>query len=137
MNSILVKKLARHSKRLRYLPLRRNIYYMAQVIYSESFRRRGIGLFGPRLIELTLTNRCQCKCIHCCDKADVPVSHCDELTTDEVFTLLEQAVSLGCSEVCFTGGEPTMREDLLELIAHARKVRLIPKMNTNGLLLTE
>lgn len=136
MNSIFIRKLARHYKRLRYLPLRRNLYYVAQVIYSESYRKRGIGLFGPRLIELTLTNRCQCRCIHCYDRADTPVSPCDELTTDEVLSVLEQSVSLGCSEVCFTGGEPTLRDDLLDLISFARKIRLIPKMNTNGLLLT-
>ena len=129
-------KLARHYKRLNGLSVLQKSRYVLQALIGEVFRRRVLGLFGPRLVEITLTDRCQCRCVHCYNETDIPVSLKNELTTKEVFSVLEQAAALSCSEVCLTGGEPLLRADLLELIRHARKVGLVPKINTNGILLT-
>ncbi len=129
-----VRKLLRHYKRLRHLSFSRKTYYIAQTLFGEVLRKRTLSSFGPRLIEITLTHRCQCRCVHCYDER-APTSVADELSTSEVRSLLDQAYALGCCEVCFTGGEPLLRQDLLELIEHARKKQLVPKINTNGILL--
>jgi MoaA/NifB/PqqE/SkfB family radical SAM enzyme len=57
------------------------------------------------------------------------------LTKAEVFSVIEQAAGIGCTEVCFTGGEPLLREDLDEFVRHAGKLSLVTKINTNGILL--
>ncbi len=130
----ILKKLALHHRRLDGLTLRRKAYYILQVLFGELVRRR--GFFGPRLLEITLTHLCQCRCVHCYDATNTPFSNADSLKTVEVFSILDQAVSMGCTEVCFTGGEPLLREDLLDLIRYSRRLQLVTKINTNGLLLS-
>lgn len=127
-------KLARHNKRLDHLPLLRKFHYVSQTVLGEIVRRR-IANLAPRLIEMTLTDRCQCKCVHCYNESDKPISRSRELTKAECASVLEQAAAMRCSEVCFTGGEPLLREDLFDLVKCASKLRLVPKMNTNGLIL--
>lgn len=137
MNMNAFKKLARYNRRLDQLSFLQKSQYIAKVLFGEHFRRRGISpLFGPRLIEFALTHRCQCRCVHCYSETDIPISTADELTTMEVFSILDQAAAMFINEVCFSGGEPLLRKDLVELIRYARKMRLVPKINTNGILLS-
>ena len=49
---------------------------------------------------------------------------------------MDQAKELGVVHVVFTGGEPLLREDIVELVAYAHKVGLISRLSTNGILLT-
>jgi organic radical activating enzyme len=55
-----------------------------------------------------------------------------ELTTDEWRTVLDKAWQAGIPHVTFTGGEPTLREDLPELIAHAEKLGMVCGLLTDG-----
>lgn len=132
----MIKKLARHYKRLNGLPQLQKLHYVLQTLNGELLRSRALSLFGPRLLELTLTDECQCRCVHCYNESGTPVAASRELTTAEIVSVLEQAADLGCNEVCLSGGEPLLRQDILQLVRHARRVNLIPKMNTNGLLLS-
>lgn len=76
---------------------------------------------------------CNQKCVHCYAAGQV---HADEkeLSIDEWKQILDKCRKIGIPQVTFTGGEPTMREDLFELIAHARW--FISRLNTNGVRLT-
>jgi hypothetical protein len=56
-----------------------------------------------------------------------------ELTTDEWKTVLDKAWQAGIPHVIFTGGEPTLREDLPDLIAHTEKTGLVSGLLTDGL----
>ena len=76
---------------------------------------------------------CNQKCVHCY-AAGQALSDEEELTTDEWKKILDICRSVGIPQVTFTGGEPTMREDLFELISHARW--FISRLNTNGIRLT-
>ena len=69
------------------------------------------------------------------DKTDhAPVKRVDrELTTEEWEAILDQAWRAGIPHVTFTGGEPTLREDLPALIAHAEKNGQVCGLLTNGL----
>ena len=137
MSLALFSKLARHHKRLGFLPTTRKIHYILSVLVGELYRKRGMGPYGPRLIEITLTNRCQCRCVHCYNEKAPAVSQASELSSGEIALLLKDASRLGFTEVNFTGGEPLMRGDIMELIRAARAARMLPKMNTNGILLTD
>ena len=77
---------------------------------------------------------CNQKCIHCY-AADQPLAEEEEITTEEWKAILDKCRAAGIPQVTFTGGEPTMREDLIELIAYARW--FISRVNTNGIRLTE
>lgn len=60
-----------------------------------------------------------------------------ELTTEEWKTILDKAWLHGIPHVTFTGGEPTLREDLPELIAHAEKNGQVSGLLTDGLKLAD
>ncbi len=55
-----------------------------------------------------------------------------ELATDEWKRILDKAWALGIPHIIFTGGEPTLREDLPELVAHAEQNGQITGLNTNA-----
>ena len=137
MSVAIISKLARHHKRLRFLPTTRKIRYILSILIGELYRKRGSGLFGPRLIELTLTNRSQCHSVHCYNEKAPAVSQDSELSSGEIALILKDASRIGFIEVNFTGGEPLMRGDILELICIASTAHLLPKMQTNGILLTD
>ena len=76
---------------------------------------------------------CNQKCVHCY-AAGQPCAEEAELSTEEWKEILDRCRSACIPQVTFTGGEPTLREDLPELIAHARW--FITRLNTNGIRLT-
>ena len=76
---------------------------------------------------------CNQKCVHCY-AAGQTLSGEKELSTEEWKKILDICRSVGIPQVTFTGGEPTMREDLFELIQYARW--FISRLNTNGIRLT-
>ena len=76
---------------------------------------------------------CNQKCVHCY-AAGQSLSDEEELTTADWKKILDFCRIAGIPQVTFTGGEPTMREDLFELISYARW--FISRLNTNGIKLT-
>lgn len=76
---------------------------------------------------------CNQKCVHCY-AAGQTLSDEEELSTEDWKRILDKCRSAWIPQVTFTGGEPTMREDLFELIRHARW--FISRLNTNGIRLT-
>lgn len=57
------------------------------------------------------------------------------MTTGELKAALRQVRGLGSQAVHFSGGEPLLRKDVFDLIAYARKLGLLTRVNTNGLLI--
>jgi MoaA/NifB/PqqE/SkfB family radical SAM enzyme len=60
-----------------------------------------------------------------------------ELTTDEWQQVLGLLWEVGVPHVCFTGGEPTLREDLVELVRYAEEQGLVTGLLTDGRRLRE
>ena len=77
---------------------------------------------------------CNQKCVHCY-AADQKCAEEKELSTDEWKKIIKILRRQKVSQVTFTGGEPTMRKDVPELIKEARW--FITRLNTNGVNLTE
>ncbi len=90
----------------------------------------------PLAMTFAVTYRCQLRCIHCSAanhiRLDVP-----ELSTEEAKKLIDDAQNLGVTVIAFTGGEPLLRNDIFELIAHVDEKKAVPIMFTNALLLSE
>ncbi len=87
-------------------------------------------------LDIELTERCNNDCIHCYINQPV-LAELPELGTDDVKSLLNQAVELGCLRVRFTGGEPLLRPDFEELYVYARKLGLKVIIFTNATLINE
>ncbi len=82
-----------------------------------------------------VTRRCNLKCIHCYAHArDQQFDH--ELTTLEGKVLLDDLSGFGCPVVLFSGGEPLMRPDLLDLAHYAVNKGMRAVISTNGTLIT-
>ena len=60
-----------------------------------------------------------------------------ELLTEEWQAILDKAWNAGIPHVIFTGGEPTLRPDLPELIAYAEKLGMVSGLSTDGLRFTD
>ena len=82
-----------------------------------------------------VTYACQCDCVHCCAALSRDSKRA-ELSTDEIRSLIEQCQDIHATSVSFFGGEPLLRNDILELIAYARKLGFLTNLDTNGALLT-
>jgi radical SAM protein with 4Fe4S-binding SPASM domain len=84
---------------------------------------------APYRMDLAITYRCNNDCSHCYNarERDYP-----ELSTQEWHQALDKLWAIGIPHVVFTGGEPTLRNDLPELIAHAQQNGQVTGINTNG-----
>ena len=80
------------------------------------------------------TWHCNQKCLHCY-AAGQKLSGEKELSTQEWKIIIHALREAGITQLTFTGGEPTLREDLCELIAEARW--FVTRLNTNGIRLTK
>ncbi len=88
----------------------------------------------PVLSEIALTYRCQNRCFFCYASAPERGRRVPEMTTAEVAVVLDKIVDQAhVPSVSFTGGEPTLRDDLPQLVAHARRRGLRVNLITNGL----
>lgn len=86
------------------------------------------------LVSWNTTNACNLNCPHC--YRDAGAVRQGELDTAEARALIEQVARAGFKVFIFSGGEPLLREDIYELVAHARKNNLRPVFGTNGTLIT-
>ena len=84
---------------------------------------------------MTVDGRWHCnqKCVHCYAAGQADAEE-PELSTAQWKQILDRCRAIGVPQVTFTGGEPTMRADLPELIDYARW--FITRLNTNGVKLT-
>jgi MoaA/NifB/PqqE/SkfB family radical SAM enzyme len=88
----------------------------------------------PLVAELFLTESCNLRCVSCA--CWLRTTH-NELSTDEWKYVLGQLVRLPILKVNFTGGEPLIRRDAVELMNYARTVGIKhTHLNTNAILLT-
>jgi GTP 3',8-cyclase len=99
-----------------------------------------VDSFGRRLEDLrvSITDRCNFRCLYCMPEEGLPwLPARSVMTLDEIERLVTLLVRLGIKEVRLTGGEPTLRPDLPELI---RRLAPMPgleslSLTTNGFLL--
>jgi len=85
-----------------------------------------------------LTYRCNFSCLHCYNsdgqKAAKPK---DELTTEEIFRIIDEIRSLNCFVLGFTGGEVFVRRDAMDIFRYAKKSGFEVLIYTNGYYIDE
>ena len=90
----------------------------------------------PYTLVAELTYRCPLRCVYCSNPVDFHRSRA-ELSTDDWKRVFSQAAELGVMQLHLSGGEPVLRDDLTELIRHARAHDLYTNLITGGTLLDE
>ncbi len=110
--------------------------YCGAVHPSHELRygRAGGAGRGP-VVVYNCTRQCNLDCVHCysASTAEAPA---DELTRAEATGMLDDLAAMGVPVVLFTGGEPVLRDDLPELLAHAVRAGMRAVVSTNGTLIT-
>jgi len=90
-------------------------------------------------LRVSLTDACNLRCIYCMPEDIVFRPPATLLQDDEILTLVRVAASLGVDKIRLTGGEPTVRRGVVDLV---RNIKAIPgiktvAMTTNGIKLAE
>jgi len=84
---------------------------------------------APIRFDMALTFNCQNDCVHC--YAGGP-KQTKELTTNQWKQVIDKLHQIGVFILTFTGGEPTLKEDLPELLVYAQQKGLVTGLITNG-----
>ncbi len=85
---------------------------------------------------IEVSSRCNLKCIHC--YADSESQKTISQSAEEIKRYMDEAAALGCKKIQLTGGECLLREDIKELLKHAKSKEFDTiEVFTNGTLLTE
>ena len=105
------------------------------VIYSnlevmDPFER---PVSAPYRLDLALTYRCNLACSHCYNVTRDKT----ELTTEQWKNVIKKAWDIGIPHIIFTGGEATLRDDLVELTGFAESLGLLTGLLTNGVKLAD
>lgn len=99
-----------------------------------------IDRFGRRIhyLRISLTDHCNLRCVYCMPEDMTFRPNADMMQDDEILTLMRLFAGLGFDKIRLTGGEPTVRAHVVDLvrgIAHTPGVRHL-SMTTNGVLLS-
>lgn len=98
-------------------------------------RPHGVSAGRGPVVVWNATQACNLSCKHCYAEA-CPASGPNEMTTEEAKAFIEDLAAFRAPVLLFSGGEPLMRKDVLELIAYASSKGLRPVISTNGTLIT-
>jgi radical SAM protein with 4Fe4S-binding SPASM domain len=79
--------------------------------------------------------RCNLKCVHCYAQATSDEAP-DIMNTDEAKAMIDSCADFGCPVMLFSGGEPLLREDVFDLMRHAKARNMRTTLSTNGTLIT-
>ena len=93
------------------------------------------GSHAP-VVVWNVCRHCNMSCPHCYAAASYRPSR-EDLSTQEAIRLLDEMAECGVRIVIFSGGEPLLRSDLLELLAHASQIGITPQLSTNGVFIDE
>jgi PqqA peptide cyclase len=90
----------------------------------------------PLAVLAELTHRCPLQCPYCSNPLELEAAS-QELTTAEWCKVMDELAEIGVLQIHFSGGEPTVRKDLTELVRHATKVGLYSNLITSAVMLTK
>lgn len=92
-------------------------------------------LKAPIFVWWDITYRCNFRCKQCYSSSGLPLP--DELTFEEVCSVLDELAEMEVFYVYFLGGEPFMRRDFLDILRHCADLELTSVINTNGWFVDE
>lgn len=98
-------------------------------------RKTGHPWVAPDTLQISVTSRCNLRCKMCdvWERAD----EVQELTFEEIRSVMDQCARWGVREVNLCGGEPLLRETCFDIIKHAKDIGMRVILTTNGTLIDE
>ncbi len=90
----------------------------------------------PRWLLAELTYKCPLQCPYCSNPLNY-AAHSHEISTEDWKRVLTQARKIGAVQLGLSGGEPLTRQDLEEIVSHARQLGYYSNLITSGYGLTE
>jgi radical SAM protein with 4Fe4S-binding SPASM domain len=100
-----------------------------EVVPTQASARRPIVVWN-------ITRTCNLRCVHCYNDSGLGKT-CDEVSTAQAKTVIDDLARFGVPSILFSGGEPLMRHDLFELMEYAVGKGLRTVISTNGTLIAE
>ncbi len=83
-------------------------------------------------VHLDITSRCNLRCLHCYQEPYL-TNETPEMTMEEIKNLISQLAEMNISKIVISGGEPFLRNDLMQITDFAfRKGIIVPTIFTNG-----
>ncbi|MCI5142824.1 MAG: GTP 3',8-cyclase MoaA, partial [Candidatus Electrothrix sp. ATG1] len=111
---------------------------------SDSNELRDLFSRTVSYLRLSLTDRCNLKCLYCVPAEEHSgcsphLDHHDLLSYEELLRVVRVAVSMGISKLRLTGGEPLVRKNIMHFIDQLTKIDKLNdiRITTNGVLLTK
>lgn len=102
--------------------------------FFESLSAKARVLRVPEAVTFELTYGCNLRCVHCYNPTHRALPQ--ELTTEEVCSILDQCAKLGVATLCCSGGELFVRPDVFAIFAHAKSLGFLLELNTNATRIT-
>lgn len=95
------------------------------------------SLAAVKLLRLSITDRCNLRCVYCMPEDGVDFhKQSDLLSADEIIAVARAAASVGVTHFKITGGEPTVRADLLDIVRGLAALKPVDlSLTTNGMML--
>jgi heme d1 biosynthesis radical SAM protein NirJ len=107
--------------------------YMRELVAPTPVRR---GSPPAPVVIWNLIRRCNLNCIHCYSlSADVDFP--GELSTDEIFKVMDDLRAFGVPALILSGGEPLLRTDIFVISERAKALGFYVALSTNGALIDE
>jgi MoaA/NifB/PqqE/SkfB family radical SAM enzyme len=103
------------------------------VIGLSLFKADALNSRVPLTASLHITNRCNFRCDYC----DIHSRPKKEMTTQEIKDMIDQLSRIGLNKLGISGGEPLLREDIGEIVDHARSRGIHVSITSNGSLIKE
>ena len=101
-----------------------------------------IDNFGREIsyLRVSITDRCNYRCIYCQSEKEFEfIPHQEILRFEEIVEIVQEAMNLGITKVRITGGEPLVREGIVDFIKKLREIKKLEdiSLTTNAFFLSE
>jgi putative heme d1 biosynthesis radical SAM protein NirJ1 len=103
-------------------------------VEGASTEKYGVSPGRGPVVAWNCTKTCNLKCKHCYASADNK-KHEGELSLEESKKFIDDLKEFNVPALLFSGGEPLMREDILDILEHANQRKIRSTISTNGTLL--
>lgn len=107
---------------------------------NESHVSQDVLTHAPRLFEEEVTflfhisDRCNLDCQHCFIDAQRTAVH--QFDADEISAIISDMKKLKTHRICFSGGEPLMHEEFIDILRETNEKGFTPDFVSNGILIT-
>jgi MoaA/NifB/PqqE/SkfB family radical SAM enzyme len=105
------------------MKFRKRLEIALLMLYCKLCRKR-----MPLFVSWAITHKCNHHCGYC----DIPDLETKELTTSQVFDIIDELYAMGTKVIFFTGGEPLLRKDIERVIDYCKNKGLYVGISSNG-----